>query len=136
MPSQLSGRAGGFSGGSGLMMSKISYNKKSNLVTLRYKGHVDVKVAEELHQHFQILIPQCKPGFKILVDLSSVDEISRDVIPFITRIMDLCNQHGVSQVARVIPDPDKDIGFNILSVFHYDKGIKVVNYKSLDQVRC
>ncbi len=117
------------------MMSKISYNKKSNLVTLRYKGHVDAGVAEGIHLHFQTLIPKCRPGFKVLVDLSSVDEISRDVIPIITRIMDLCNQHGVAQVARVIPDPDKDIGFNILSVFHYDKGIKVVNYQSLDQVR-
>jgi len=31
----------------------------------------------------------------------------------------LVDKSGVGQIVRVIPDPTKDIGMNILSVFHY-----------------
>ena len=31
-------------------------------------------------------------------------------------------------------DPNKDIGFNILSIFHYDKDVKVLTCQSLEQV--
>jgi hypothetical protein len=33
--------------------------------------------------------------------------------------MDLIDQHGVSFVVRVIPNPKQDIGMNILTLFHY-----------------
>jgi hypothetical protein len=40
--------------------------------------------------------------------------------------MDLCNQKGISKIVRIIPDSQKDIGFNILSLFHYRHGIPIV----------
>lgn len=39
--------------------------------------------------------------------------------------MELLGRHGVSKVARVIPDPGRDIGFNILSIFHYSRSVKI-----------
>ena len=33
--------------------------------------------------------------------------------------MKLIDQSGVGMVVRVIPDPKKDIGLNILTIFHY-----------------
>ena len=38
---------------------------------------------------------------------------------------------GVGWVARVIPDPGKDIGMNILTAFHYPRRLRVVTCKSL-----
>jgi hypothetical protein len=34
-------------------------------------------------------------------------------------------------VVRVVPDPHKDIGLNILSQFHYGPKIKLVTFESL-----
>ena len=36
----------------------------------------------------------------------------------IVEIMKLCNAKQIGTVARVIPDPKKDTGFNIMSRFH------------------
>jgi hypothetical protein len=48
----------------------------------------------------------------------------------IEKIMELLNKSGVSKVIRVIPDPKKDIGFNIMSLFHYSAGVAIHTYKS------
>ena len=37
----------------------------------------------------------------------------------------------VAAVVRVVPDPHKDIGLNILSQFHYGPNIKLVTVESL-----
>jgi hypothetical protein len=51
----------------------------------------------------------------------------------IKKTMDLLNQRGVSLVVRVIPDPQKDIGLNILSLFHYRRGIRIVTCQTMEQ---
>jgi hypothetical protein len=38
-------------------------------------------------------------------------------------------------VVRVIPDPQKDIGLNILSLFHYRKRVRIVTCETLDEAR-
>jgi hypothetical protein len=54
-------------------------------------------------------------------------------VPFIRRNMDLCNQTGVSKVVRVIPDPHKDVGLNILSLFHYRHNLPIVTCETLQE---
>ena len=50
------------------------------------------------------------------------------------RIMSLClNKKGIEMVVRVIPDPRKDIGLNILSLFHYRRGLRILTYETLDE---
>lgn len=115
-------------------MIKFSYDKKRNIVILAYEGNVDVGEAREIHRKLQTLVPKCRRGFKLLVDLSLVENIKKEVLPVIKENMDLFNQHGIAEVIRVIPDSDKDIGFSILSIFHYDKDVKVLTCQSLEQV--
>ena len=45
--------------------------------------------------------------------------------------MDALASKGVSAVVRVVPDPHKDIGLNILSQFHYGPEIQVMTFDSL-----
>jgi hypothetical protein len=47
--------------------------------------------------------------------------------------MDLLNKRSVSKVVRVIPDPQKDIGLNILSLFHYRRGLPIVTCETMDE---
>jgi hypothetical protein len=43
----------------------------------------------------------------------------------LAEIMDALAEKDVAAVVRVIPDPRKDIGLNILSQFHYGPQIKL-----------
>jgi hypothetical protein len=43
----------------------------------------------------------------------------------ILKAMDLFNSKGVVEIIRVLPDPELEIGFNELSVFHYSRGVQL-----------
>jgi hypothetical protein len=45
--------------------------------------------------------------------------------------MDLFDQQGVSLIIRIIPDASKDIGLNILSVFHYAHSPRSITCQNL-----
>ena len=47
--------------------------------------------------------------------------------------VDLCNKQGIEMVVRVIPDPQKDIGLNILSLFHYRRRVRIVTCATLEE---
>jgi hypothetical protein len=49
-----------------------------------------------------------------------------DCVPHLARIMDLSRARGVGTVVRIIPDRDKDIGFNILSIIHYRRDVQII----------
>ena len=46
-------------------------------------------------------------------------------------IMDALAEKRVASVTRVMPDPHKDIGLNILSQFHYGPEIKIATFETL-----
>ena len=49
----------------------------------------------------------------------------------IAKIMDAVAEKEVASVTRVIPDPHKDIGLNILSHFHYGPHIQIATFATL-----
>jgi len=49
----------------------------------------------------------------------------------IADIMDALAEKGVASVTRVMPDPHKDIGLNILSQFHYGPEIQIETFETL-----
>src|SRR5262249_61136575 len=51
--------------------------------------------------------------------------------PYVAEIMDALAEKGVASVSRVIPDPHKDIGLNILSQFHYGPKIQIATFQTL-----
>jgi len=44
--------------------------------------------------------------------------------------MDLMRMNGVKEVLRVVPDSKKDIGFTVMSYFHYDRETPVLTFAS------
>jgi hypothetical protein len=52
--------------------------------------------------------------------------------PFIGSIMDLCLAKQVEHVVRVIPNPRKDIGLNIMSYLRYGSKVRVTICDNLD----
>ena len=45
--------------------------------------------------------------------------------------MDLLVEKQVGTVVRVVPDPRKDIGLNILSRFHYGPEVRLITCEAL-----
>lgn len=60
-----------------------------------------------------------KRDFIVVADLTDVEEIQLECVGSIGRMMDRFLALGVGRVVRIIPDPDKDFGFTILSHTHY-----------------
>jgi len=76
-------------------------------------------------------LAELAPGFRVLADLGRVDSLSTDCAPEIGKVMELCDQKGVSLIVRVIPDKTKDIGLAILSHFHYHTQPRTANCANL-----
>ena len=116
-------------------MCKLKLDKMRNILKVIFEGIIDKQQAEELHAEVLQIAPQLKQGFTLLSDLSFLKEMDVDVHKTIEKIMDICNQCGVSKVIRIIPNQVGDIGFSIMSIFHYSKDVKIYTYESLDQAQ-
>lgn len=102
----------------------------ANLLKINFFGRIG---AAEMEAHFhrvESLLPALRADFSILSDLTGLESMEISCVPFIEKIMDLCRERGVSLVVRVIPDPAKDIGFNIMSLFHYPRRVRIVTCKN------
>jgi hypothetical protein len=72
-------------------------------------------------------------GFRLLADLTGLQSMDIACAPHIESAMDLCNGKGVSDVVRIIPDPRKDIGMQIMSYFHYGGDVRIVTCESAEE---
>ena len=111
-------------------MIQINYDRRHNAVIIEFSGKVDAEQGEQYLPKIPKVIPKHGKGFALLVDLSSAESMDPKIQETITKAMDLFNAAGVTKVIRVIPDPDTGIGFNILSVFHYSKKVKILTLPS------
>jgi hypothetical protein len=114
-------------------MFRAKLIKQLNLLHVRYTGRVGPADTETYAKHLPPLLAQLTPGFRLLTDMSALDEIQLECVPHIKAMMDLCNQRGVAMVVRVIPDPHKDVGMNILSPFHYRRDVHIVTCETIDE---
>jgi len=71
------------------------------------------------------------PGFRVLADFRWLDSMDSAAARHVAEIMDAIAEKGVASVTRVIPDPHKDIGLNILSQFHYGPEIQIATFETL-----
>jgi hypothetical protein len=104
----------------------VRFDPSRNLIELRYGGNVAAADVRAVSEKIMDLLPQMRKGFTLLADLSGLESMDLDSVPDITKIMDACNAAGIGTVVRVIPDPKKDIGLNILSIIHYRRGVRVI----------
>jgi hypothetical protein len=101
-------------------------NKTKRLLHLSYIGRVQPEELASGLDDLKLLLADLTPGFRVLVDLSRLESMSLDCVPEIGRGMEILDKRGVELVVRVIPDPSKDIGLNILMHFHYKQWPRVV----------
>jgi hypothetical protein len=79
------------------------------------------------------MLSQLRPGFTFLTDLSALEAMELDCAIELTKVMDACRATGIGTVIRIIPDSSKDIGFNILSIIHLRRGVRVVTCQTAEE---
>jgi hypothetical protein len=85
------------------------------------------------HKEMAALLAELPAGFRLLTDLTHLESMDLACRDGIAHNMQLCERKGIGFVVRVIPEPDKDIGFNILTAFHYKHSVPVCTCRSLEE---
>jgi hypothetical protein len=112
-------------------MFLATVNKPKQLLYLRYIQRVRVEELEQGRKDIDILLADLRRGFRLVADLSGLESMDVNCAREIGKVMELCEQQGVGLVIRIIPEPEKDIGMNILSLFHYHRHPRIVTCKDL-----
>jgi hypothetical protein len=108
-------------------------NGARQLLLLSYIQQVRLQELKHGQEDIQALLAALAPGFRLLVDFSQLESIDLDCTVQIGRAMEVIDQSGVTMVVRVIPDPRKDIGMNILAIFHYPHRPQIVTCQTMTE---
>jgi hypothetical protein len=111
----------------------IEVEQPKKLLVVRYGGVVGPEEAEKGLEQIQSGLARLESGFRLLADLTELQLMDVACAPFIEKAMDVCNAKGVSVVVRVIPDPHRDIGMQIMSIFHYGSDVRIVTCETVAQ---
>jgi hypothetical protein len=112
-------------------MFSVEADKSKRLVVISVAGHVTAEDAKAAAQQVRELLKDIAPGFRALTDFRWLESMQTAASPYVAEIMDALARKQVRSVVRVIPDPRKDIGLNILSQFHYGPEIPTVTFETL-----
>lgn len=114
-------------------MVLVTSNTAKQLLCICYIERVRLGDLERSRKDIEALIAELGPGFRLLTDLSRLESMDLDCATELGNFMELFDRSGVSMVVRVIPDPKKDIGLNILALFHYRKRPQFISYQKMSQ---
>lgn len=106
-------------------------NKARRLLHLSYIQNVTAAELERGYPEVLALLAEFPDGFQLLADLGRLESMDIACAEIIGRTMEMLEQHGLKRVVRVIPDPSKDIGLNIIGLFHYSKKIRIVTCQKM-----
>lgn len=112
-------------------MYSVEADKSKRLIVISAIGHVTTGEVKEAAQKVREIVKDTAPGFRVLSDFRWLDSMQASASKHVAEIMDAVAAKKVGLVARVIPDPRKDIGLNILSHFHYGPEIQTATFETL-----
>jgi hypothetical protein len=112
-------------------MYSVESDRSKRLLVISAAGEVTKKEVEIVALRVREMMKEVTPGFRVLTDFRWLDRMEPAAAKHIAEIMDAVAEKEVGMVVRVIPDPHKDIGLNILSQFHYGPKTKLAAFESL-----
>jgi anti-anti-sigma regulatory factor len=111
-------------------MVSCSADDAGQILTISYGRHVTSSEMEECLKSIAAM-DHLQPGFVLLSDLTQLETMDGDCATTLGAIMELCSAKGITAIVRVIPDPSKDIGFNLISLFHFQKPVRTYESPNL-----
>ena len=112
-------------------MILCNVDESGRVLTMSYNRHVGADDMRRCLGTVRGLMERLKPGFFLLTDLTNLDSMDPACAPELGAVMDLCSAKGMLTVVRVIPDPSKDIGFDLISHFHLHPPVQTQTHESL-----
>jgi hypothetical protein len=112
-------------------MFTIEVEDAERLVKIRWSGQVHADEMRRCLEEVSGRALKIPLVFRLLADMTDLDWMDLSCAPQIGALMDFCLSREVKHVVRVIPDPRKDIGLNILSSFHYRSQVQVTVCETL-----
>lgn len=116
-------------------MVLVTASKLKRLLYLSLTGRVEVSELRNAVAEVASILEDLETGFRLLTDFERLESVAIEGATEIGKVMELCDQKGVSLVVRVIPEPSKDIGMNILALFHYPHRPRMVTCASMLEAR-
>ena len=112
-------------------MYAIELDRSKRLLVISATQRVTAEQAKLAAQRVRELVHDVVPGFRVLADFRWLDSMDPAAARHIADMMDAIAEKRAASVTRVIPDPHKDIGLNILSQFHYGPEIEITTFETL-----
>jgi hypothetical protein len=112
-------------------MYSVEADTKGKLIVITGTGAVTKNDVEAVARKIREILQDLAPGFVLLCDFRWMTSMDPGATPLIAAIMDMLAERRVRAVVRVLPDPRKDIGFNILSLFHYGPETEILTFETL-----
>jgi anti-anti-sigma regulatory factor len=112
-------------------MYSVEIDRSKRLLVISALQRVTAEQAKLVAQQVREVLRDVAPGFRVLVDFRWLESMDSGAAPHVAKIMDRLAEKGVASVTRVMPDPHKDIGLNILSQFHYGPEIQISTFETL-----
>jgi hypothetical protein len=112
-------------------MYSVEADRSKRLIVISAAGHVTREEVKAAAHKVREMVRDVEPGFHLLTDFRWLESMDSSATPEVAEIMDVLTEKQVASVTRVVPDPRKDIGLNILSQFHYDPKIRIATFETL-----
>jgi anti-anti-sigma regulatory factor len=112
-------------------MYAVELDRSKRLMVISAAQRVTAEEAEMVAQRIRELLQDVAPGFHVLADFRWLESMDSAAARHIAEIMDALTEKNVASVTRVMPDPHKDIGLNILSQFHYGPNVTITTFDTL-----
>ena len=112
-------------------MYTVELDRSKRLLVISAAQKVTTEEAKMVAQRIRELLQDITPGFRVLADFRGLQSMDSAAAPHIAKIMDALAEKEVASVTRVMPDPHKDIGLNILSQFHYGPDVTIATFETL-----
>jgi anti-anti-sigma regulatory factor len=112
-------------------MYSVEIDRSKRLLVISALQRVTAEQVKLAAQQVRKLLRDVEPGFRLLADFRWLESMDSAAAHHIAAIMDTLTEKGVGSVTRVMPDPHKDIGLNILSQFHYGPDIPIATFETL-----
>jgi hypothetical protein len=112
-------------------MYSVELDRSKRLLVITATQHVTSEEVRAIAERVRKLLQDVAPGLHVLADFRWLESMESAAARHLAEIMDALAEKEVASVTRVMPDPHKDIGLNILSQFHYGPQVQIATFETL-----
>jgi len=109
----------------------VELDRAKRLLVITAAQRVTGEEVKAIAERVRELLRDVAPRLHVLADFRWLESMDSAAAPHLAEIMDALAEKEVASVTRVMPDPHKDIGLNILSQFHYGPDVQIATFETL-----